>query len=192
MLDQFMKENIECLPPLPRRLREDNPSRLSLICAIRAVLPVVAKHALVSIDGRERGHAAMRVDLQSDGRGRSFTGSANRVVSRELLAEHIARGGVMVGRGAQAVLDVSRGGSEVLVGDRVAAAAGLLAPAPAVPAGPPAQRAQPKISAHPGNPFSASRTRSCMPRSSSSSLGYHSMLIRGATPWTRPLPSGSV
>ena len=41
----------------------------------------------------ERCHAAMRRDLMSDGPATDFLGAVDRIVTRQVVAAHVARGG---------------------------------------------------------------------------------------------------
>jgi len=51
---------------------------------------------MIAIDASERTHAQTRLDARSAGPARTASSVANRVLCRQALAEHVARGGVDV------------------------------------------------------------------------------------------------
>jgi len=91
---RFVDAPSECLPLMAQRLRKRCPSAGAMLAHFPRLLRHWASEATIAIDATERSHAQMRVDLHSVGRAKSSTASCARVFSRQVLAEHIARGGV--------------------------------------------------------------------------------------------------
>ena len=127
----FMAENYACLPPLAKRLRDMFGTIPDMIFKAPRVLESWAKHTFCAIDFCERSHAAMRQDLRSAGRAKSFTASANRMLCRQMVSEHVCRGGTALSAQGVASLD-SRSGCSA---QGEASTSGV------------------SLAGHPGNPF---------------------------------------
>lgn len=93
-LDALFAEDLECMAPLARGIREfSQGSRTLALNKIRTVIPPFAADAILSIDAAERAHAAMRQDISRHGPGNNVAGSINRMIVREMAAEHLRLGG---------------------------------------------------------------------------------------------------
>ena len=113
-VDDFFQERRECLPFLARLWRGLYPGRAALVEHGAHEIRLFLERACISIDPSERSHGAMRQDLRSSGRARSHTVSANRILTREALDAHRARGGsgridyaTIMDAGSEAIKDAS-------------------------------------------------------------------------------------
>ena len=82
-----------CLPLLCQRLLKLCPDEQRMRGIGGILLKKLGESAPTAIDARERAHATMRTDMHSLGQAPCATASANRVLCREALTEHINRGG---------------------------------------------------------------------------------------------------
>lgn len=91
--NSFFAEDPRCLSVFAQRLRRLYPNPSELLARGCQVIEAWAKGTYPCIDLSERGHALMRVDLKSSGRGRSPTVSSNRCMIKQIRSAHRAMGG---------------------------------------------------------------------------------------------------
>ena len=105
VVGQFFEEPEQCLPLGCMRLKEMCPTRAALRAQGPQIFKAFNSELFVNIDMSERGHATMRVEMQSQGPGRSPTCCANRVVCRQASSEHLSLGGIDASAAPLQVLD---------------------------------------------------------------------------------------
>jgi hypothetical protein len=89
----FLQLPEHCLTEFCRRLRALFPTVDALLLHGRGIIEAWAQGSFVEIGRTERSHGAMRQELHSEHRARSFTASANHSVCSELKSAHMRRGG---------------------------------------------------------------------------------------------------
>jgi hypothetical protein len=82
-----------CLSLFCLRLREQFPTTSELLQQGPAVMRALALSTSISIDGTERSHTQLRLDVRSTGKAANFTTAANRVWCQQLRSEHERRSG---------------------------------------------------------------------------------------------------
>ena len=83
-----------CVSLFQKNLREQYPTVTDLLEHSPKVVTALDRVGFLAIDFCERSHGQMRKDLHSDGKGKSFTISSNRVFCSEMKAAHLEAGGV--------------------------------------------------------------------------------------------------
>ena len=90
---RLSRASIDCVTDFSRSLRALCPTACAVLLRALAILREWGLATAVAIDFSERGHAKMRVDLQSTGKAKSSTASANRMFCQELRVRHMEIGG---------------------------------------------------------------------------------------------------
>jgi hypothetical protein len=88
VVQAFFSEPEQCLPLWLQRLRMLFPTPAQFKASCRQVIKAWSDQLRLSVGKCERGHAAMRADLWSAGRGKSGTVAANRRLVREAAVAH--------------------------------------------------------------------------------------------------------